>query len=173
MRRGSWFAVGLAAALACGGAALQAQVNDEGTAEAEAVVRNLYDLVTFDAGELPNWDDVRAAFVPEAVIVLRTTMNATTVFDVDGFIGDWLRFIEAANVEATGFSETILETNTTVMGDMALMWVLYEVHTPGSQLRQQGVDAFLLSKRPEGWKIAAITNEVVLPNRPPPKVLRP
>ena len=173
MIRGSWRVFGLAAVLVCGGTALQAQGNDAGSTEAEAVVRDLYDLVTFDAGDLPDWDDVRAAFLPGAVIVLRTAMNATTVFDVDGFIGDWLRFIEAANVEATGFSETILETNTTVMGDMALMWVLYEAHVPGSPRRQQGVDAFLLSKRPEGWKIAAITNEVVLPNRPPPEVLRP
>lgn len=172
MARGRWGAMVLAATLA-GAGTVQAQGEGAATAEAEAVVRNLYDLVTFEAGDLPDWDDVRAAFLPEAVIVLRTAMNATSVFDVDGFIADWHRFIESANVEATGFSETILETHTTVMGDMALMWVLYEAHIPGAPRRQQGVDAFLLSKRADGWKIAAITNEVVLPNRPPPEVLRP
>jgi hypothetical protein len=140
---------------------------------AEAVVRELYDLVTFDAGSLPDWDQVRATFIPGAVIVLRTSRTATTVFDVDGFIGDWLRFVEAANVEATGFAETIIKTHTTVMGTMASVLVLYEAQIPGSERRQQGVDIFLLTERPEGWKIAAVTNELPSPDRPIPEVLRP
>ncbi len=152
---------------------LSAQTAAEPGHGAEAVVHELYDLVTFDAGTLPDWDRVRATFIPEAVIVLRTARTATTVFDVDGFIGDWLRFVEAANVEATGFSETILKTHTTVMGTMASVMVLYEAQFPGSERRQRGVDLFLLTERPDGWKIAAVTNELPNEDRPIPAVLRP
>ena len=68
--------------------ALLAQTQSD-FATAEGVVRELYDLVTFEAGTTPDWDRVRSTFLDEAVVVLRTSREATTVFTVDGFVQDF------------------------------------------------------------------------------------
>ena len=44
---------------------------------AEGVVEELYELVTFQAGTTPDWDVVRSLFLPEAVVVLRTSRTET------------------------------------------------------------------------------------------------
>ncbi|MCB9048333.1 MAG: hypothetical protein H6556_02790 [Lewinellaceae bacterium] len=139
----------------------------------EQVVRELYDLVTFPAGTTPDWDKVKSLFIPEAVIVLRTSREATTVFSVDGFVADFVRFIEQAKVEQTGFTEKIIRMEPMVFGDMAQFLVLYEASIPGRDFPpQQGVDNFSLIKKDGQWKIAAITNEVPAEGRPLPEVLR-
>ncbi|MGD2071649.1 MAG: hypothetical protein PVI57_23495, partial [Gemmatimonadota bacterium] len=115
---------------------------------AEGVVRHLYDLVTFPAGELPDWDAVRAAFIPEAVIVLRTGRTGTTVMSVDDFLADWHRFVDESDVETTGFREEITALVPLVFGDIAHVLVLYEASIPGRMPEpQEGVDSFHLIRR--------------------------
>jgi len=143
------------------------------TASAEGVVRELYDLVTFPAGETPDWERGRSLFLPEAVVVLRTSRTGNTVFSVEGWIQDFMTFIERANVTATGFVERIVRTQTTEFGDIAQVWVLYEAEIPGSgRPAQQGVDSFHLVRRDGQWLIASIVNEIPTPDRPVPAVLR-
>ncbi len=138
----------------------------------EQAVRELYDLVTFPAGTTPDWDKVKSLFIPEAVIVLRTSRDATTVFSVDGFVADFVRFIEQAKVEQTGFAEKIIRMEPMVFGDMAQFLVLYEASIPGTDFPpQQGVDNFSLIRMDGQWKIAAITNEAPAEGRPLPEVL--
>jgi hypothetical protein len=140
---------------------------------AEAVVYQLYDMVTFPAGTTPDWDEFRALFLPEAVVVLRSSRTASSVFTLEGFIEDWLRFIDGSNIDDTGFTERIVRTRGTVFGDIAHVWVLYEAEIPGwDRPPQTGVDSFQLVRRPEGWKIASITNEIPTPDRPIPDVLK-
>jgi hypothetical protein len=144
-----------------------------GPGSAEAVVRELYDLVTFPAGTTPDWDRGRALFLPEGVVVLRTARTATTVFSVEGWVQDFVDFIERANVTATGFAERILRTHAVEFGDIAHVWVLYEAEIPGSgRPPQQGVDSFQLVRRDGKWLIASILNEIPTPDRPVPQVLR-
>jgi hypothetical protein len=162
---------------AVGGQALCAQASSaaqQDTPQAAVdVVRQLYDLVTFEAGTTPNWDEVRALFIDEAVVVLRTTRTATTVFSLEGFVNDFVTFIERANVEQTGFEEKILGLDATEFHDMAHAWVLYQASVPGSQRPpQQGVDSFSLIRRDGRWLIASITNDIPTPEHPIPAVLR-
>ena len=138
-----------------------------------AAVHELYDLVTFPAGTTPDWDHFRALFIPEAVVVLRSSREATSVFSLEGFVQDWLRFIEGSNVTETGFAERIVRTHATVFGDLAHIWVLYEAEIPGrGRPAQPGVDSFQLVRRDGAWLIASITNEIPTPDRPVPEVLR-
>jgi hypothetical protein len=135
-------------------------------------VNELYELVTFEAGTTPDWDVVRTLFLPEAVVVLRTSRTETTVYSLDGFVQSFVDFIEGANVEATGFSERIVRTNPVVFGDLAHVWVLYEAHITGSpRPPQQGVDSFQLIQREGRWWIVSITNEIPTSERPVPNVL--
>jgi len=140
---------------------------------AEGLVTALYESVTFEAGSTPDWDHVRSMFIDEAVIVLRTSRQDTTVFSVEGFVGDFVTFIERADAGRTGFSERIIRTRPMVFGDIAHVLVLYEASIPGS-LRppQQGVDSFSLIRKHGRWWIAAVTNEIPTPDRPVPLELR-
>ena len=144
-----------------------------GTNSAEGVVLELYDMCTFDAGTLPDWDAMRALFLPQATVVLRTTRAANTIFSVDGFVEDWHRFIARDNVEERGFSEEIVRMSTTVLGDIAHIMVLYEASFPDwDRPPQQGVDFIQLIKNDGRWWIVSIANEIPTPNRPVPEALR-
>ncbi len=144
-------------------------------------VAGVYGLVSAKGGSLPDWDKVRACFLREAVVVLRTGRTATTVFSLDGFIKDFVDFYERpfkrGNVTLvprdSGFSEKVLAMKAWEYGDMAHVLVLYEAHITGAPMApQQGVDSWLLVRRDGGWRIAAVTNEIVTPERPVPPELR-
>jgi hypothetical protein len=165
---GLWIPLG-----APGPLAAQEGMASAGTGSAEAVVRELYDLVTFPAGATPDWDRARTLFLPEGVVVLRTSRTETAVFSVEGWIQDFVTFIERANVTATGFVERIVRTHAVEFGDIAHVWVLYEAEIPGvGRTPQQGVDSFQLARRAGTWLIASILNEIPTPDRPVPEVLR-
>jgi len=147
---------------------------DTVTATAEGTVRELYRIVSFRPGETTDWSKVRALFLPEAMVVLRTSRTATTVFNVDGFINDFIRFDTIPAVARSGFTETIVRLRPMVLGNIAHILVLYEAQVTGSQRPpQQGVDSFHLVRRDERWWIASIMNEIPTPERPMPAELRP
>ncbi len=134
---------------------------DQAVETAEGTVTALYDLVSSEAGSTPDWGRVRSMFIPEAVIVLRTSRDSTTVFSLDGFIQDFVNFTENARTVETGFVERVLRTKTVVMGDMAHVWVLYEAFIPGrDRPPQQGVDSWLVIRKGGRWWVAAATNEI-------------
>lgn len=161
----------LCAALAGGPSAARAEEGEFDSAA--AVVDELYRLVTFDAGEIPDWEKVRALFIPEAVIVLRATRTETAVFSVDGFVADFVSFIDRAKAVETGFAERIVRTKPLVFGDIAHILVLYEAQIPGSERGpQQGVDSFQLIHKDGRWWIASVVNEIPTPERPLPAELQ-
>lgn len=140
---------------------------------AEATVRLLYDLVTFGAGEEPDWSRVRELFLEQAVIVLRTSRDGQTVFDLEGFIQDFVRFIEQSNAKTTGFLEKVVRTRSMVFGDIAHVLVLYEAGIPGSERPPQpGVDSFQLIRQEDRWAVVSVTNELPISGRPVPEELR-
>ena len=149
------------------------QASGDGTeATAEGVVTELYDLVTFDAGTTPNWDKVRSLFLDEAIVILRTTRTESTQFTLEGFVQDFVNFIERANVEQTGFIEEITQMKSMVFRDIAHVLVLYEASIPGrDRPPTQGVDSFQLIKKDGRWWIVSITNDLPNPDNPVPAEL--
>ena len=140
---------------------------------AESVVTELYKSVTFEPGNTPDWQKVKSLFIDNAIIVLRTSRENTTVFSVEGFVDDFINFIERANAKQTGFVEKIIRMKPMVFGDIAQILVLYEAHIPGSpRPPQQGVDSFLLIKKDSRWWIEAIANEILTPDNPIPEELQ-
>jgi len=165
------FAIAIAALLITSSAAAQ---TDPDATTAEGLVRALYDRVSSEPGSVPDWDRVRSAFLPQAIVVLRTSRDSTTVFTLDGFVQDFVNFIERANVRATGFTERVVKTQATVFGDIAHVLVLYEAHITGSpRPPQQGVDSFQLIQREGRWWIVSIVNEIPTATRPLPGALQP
>jgi hypothetical protein len=147
------------------------------SATAEAAARAIYDAVSAPAGSVPNWDRVRSLFVPEAVVVLRTSRTTTSVFTLDGFIKDFADFYETPKKygdaplapRAAGFTEKVLASRAQEFGEIAHVAVLYEARIVGlSRPPTRGVDLWLLTRQGERWRIAAVVNEVVSADRPLP-----
>jgi len=139
----------------------------------EKTIQKLYDLVTFEAGTVPDWDKVRGLFIEEAVIVLRTSWDSTSVFTVDGFVGDFIAFAENPTIKEAGFKEEILKMKTLEFGEMANILVLYQASVPGSDRPpQKGVDNFSLIRKNNRWWIISVTNEIPANTRPIPEVLQ-
>jgi len=155
-------------------ASAAAAQDDPAAATAEGLVRAVYEWVSSEPGTVPDWQRVRSAFLPQATVVLRASRDSTSVLTLDGFVRDFVDFIERANVRETGFRERVLETETLVFGDIAHVLVLYDAHITGSSRPpQQGVDSFQLIRRAGRWWIVSIVNEIPTADRPIPDVLRP
>ena len=126
----------------------------------EGLVRELYKEVTFEAGKTPDWNKVRSMFLKDAVVVLRTSRTATTVFSLDGFVQDFVDFIENSGVKETGFTEKILSMKSVAFRDIAHVWVVFESGIPGSSRPpQEGLDSFQLVRKEDRWWIVSVTND--------------
>ena len=161
--------------LVCSGVSAQEQPQsgESPCSTAEGLVSELYKSVTFPSGTTPDWNKVRAMFLPDAVVVLRTSRDKATVFSVDGFVEDFVAFIERAGAQKTGFAERIIRAKPAVFRDIAHVLVLYEARIPGSpRPPQQGVDSFELIRKDGRWWIVSITNDLPTPDHPIPPELR-
>jgi len=174
--RGLSATIGLALFLAGGAASAQTP----GAAGIQPVIAGLYDLVSAQPGQTPDWDKVRACFTKEAVVVLRTTRTATTVFSLEGFIQDFIDFYKkpfhrgALTIypDKAGFTEKVVRMKAFEFWDMAQVLVLYEAHiTSDPTPPQRGIDSWLLSRRDGRWVIVAITNDLITKDHPVPPEL--
>ena len=155
-----------------------AAVPAKGPAE---VVAGLYDIVgSPGGGKTPDWDAVRALFIKEAVVVLRTSRTATTVFSLEGFIKDFVDFYEKPfrrgdqtfYPKQAGFTEKVVKLKAWEFWDMAQVLVLYEAHiTNDPTPPQRGLDNWLLNRRDGRWVIVAVTNDLVTKDHPVPPEL--
>jgi len=159
---------------ACQAAAQPApQASVSPTTGAEDVVRALYRRVSFEAGRKVNWDDIKAMFIPEAVIVLRSSRTKMTVYSPDGFVREFVRFVTESKLEDRAFEESIVAVKTQEIGDMARSIVHYTARIPSEPRRaEHGIDVFLLMKKDDAWRIVSLVNEVVRPGVPVPEELR-
>ena len=140
---------------------------------AEDVVRALYRMVTFEAGKNVDWEQVKALFIPEAVIVLRASRTSMNVLNRNTFVDDFVRFIREAKLEDQAFEETIVAMKTVETGDVARSTVHYTARIPSRERPpQHGIDVFLLMKTDGRWRIVSIVNEIVRPGVEVPEEIR-
>jgi hypothetical protein len=139
----------------------QATISSADPDDPEQFVRQLYKLVTFEAGQTPDWDKVRSMFIENAVIVLRTSRTSHTIMNRDEFIQDFKDFIKNSKVIETGFSETVVNVQMNIFEDIAQCFVVYDAHITGSSRAPlRGLDSFELLHTKEGWKIISVLNEL-------------
>ncbi len=140
----------------------------------ENLVRGLYAAVTFDPGNVPDWDYVRKFFNPEAVIAVRKTRTSMAVLNVEEFVKWFDDDVKKHKMNERGFEESIEKMKMTVFGDMAHCFVIYKARfkTPENSPGQLGLDSWGLMKKDGRWWIVSVTNDVVTPQRPLPEELR-
>lgn len=147
---------------------------EEAFSSPEGLARGLYAAVTFDPGNIPDWDYVRKFFLPEAVIGVRKTRTTMEVLDVEAFVKWFEEDVELHKMEERGFEETVEKLKMTVFGDIAQCFVVYKARlkTPADSPGQIGLDSFALIKKGGRWWIVSIINDFVTPERPLPEDLR-
>ncbi|MEP1094187.1 MAG: hypothetical protein ABJG78_03715 [Cyclobacteriaceae bacterium] len=156
--------------------ALFLQVGSHGQAQTnstEKLVRDLYASVSFQPGDLPNWEEIKEKyFVEQTIITLRTSKEKVSVWTVDEWVQDFVDFIDNRELENVGFNENIANLKLMQFGDMAHVLVLYEPRIPGIESNRQGVDSIHLIRVDGSWKIISLLNEIPTSERPIPEVLR-
>jgi hypothetical protein len=140
----------------------------------ESLVRGLYAAVTFDPGNVPDWDYVRNFFAPEAVFAVRMTRTSMAILNVEEFVNWFDDDVKKHKMEERGFEELIEKMKLTVFGDMAHCFVVYKARfkTPQNLPGQLGLDSWGLMKDNGRWWIVSVTNDIVTPQRPLPEELR-
>ena len=139
----------------------------------ESMVRHLYDQVTFDKDNTPDWHHIRTLFIPNATIVMRTSREETTTLTLDGWILDFVNFIHDRDITSTGFEEKVIKVKSMVFGDIAQVLVLYTSFIPSvTKSPREGVDSFHLVRQEGTWKIVSILNEIPGPDRPSATIFR-
>jgi hypothetical protein len=132
--------------------------------EAIAMINQIYTEVSSEGDRQVDWDRVRSFFAEEALIILRTSREGSTRFTVEGFIRDFQDFYESPAMKESGFKEEILRLKSEVYHDIAFIAVVYEASILKSERPpQKGIDFWLLTRTDSGWKVAAVTNEIIPP----------
>lgn len=139
----------------------------------QKLIDDVYKLMTFDAGSVPDWDDIKNLFYEDANIVLRTGMTEMKAINRDGFVDLWIEDIKNMKLNETGIKEEKLFERFEVMGDIALCNVIYRITIPDLNYPPQfGIDCFHLLKQNGRWYITSIVNEVLRPGVDPPENMK-
>ena len=147
------------------------QQSQSGEEEVNSMVKQIYSEVSGTNKESVDWDKLRSNFVDEAVIVLRTSREACTQFTLDEFIQDFLDFYDSPRLGDSGFKEEVLQLESEVFHDMAFVAVVYAASILDSDRPpQKGIDFWLLTRKPDGWKVVSVTNEIVRPDGKLPEI---
>jgi hypothetical protein len=123
-------------------------------AEIAGIVGAFFAAFTSGPDVAARLDALRAAFLPEAVIV-RTCGGDPTVYDVDGFIAP--RQILLSGGALTDFREWELSGHTEVFGDIAHHFCSYAKAgvQDGTPFTARGMKTLQLVRTPAGWRISA------------------
>ena len=128
----------------------------------DAVIDGLYATVSFEPGQVPDWDRARSFFLPEAVVVFAPRgPGSAQVMDLEGWIEDFKTFYEDRNLVALGFRETIAGREVTEYANIAHAFVVFEprVGPEWDGPTTPGIDSLELVQHDGRWWIAAITTQ--------------
>lgn len=114
------------AVLVLGAADGRTAVEEDGFMDPESLVLGLYAAVTFDPGNVPDWDYVRKFFTTEAVIAVRMTRTSMAVLNVDEFLKWFDDDVKKYKMNERGFEESIEKMKLTVFRAMAHCFVVYK-----------------------------------------------
>ena len=133
-------------------------LNSAVTETPEAVVKECYRLISFEAGSEPNWDAFKSLFHPNAILTLRVFPGdpAITVMNLD----EYAQLQVTEGMKKEGYSEKITEEKWLKHGDLAGSQVAFEIKF-GDQAPIPAFDAFQLVHLEGRWWITMIMGEIL------------
>jgi hypothetical protein len=140
----------------------------------DAIVAALYGSVTHAPGALPDFERMRAIFLPVGMLIPPKKPNEDifTTLDVDGF-ADRVKKNAAARQEkgeAPGFVERELSRRTDCFGNVCQVFSTYESKNAASDEKpfQRGINSIQLVKDGKRWWIASVAWDVERTDNPIP-----
>ena len=123
--------------------------------ELERLTRAFFAAVSFEAGERPDYDAIRALFIP-AGLLIRNTDDAPEVTTVDEFIAPRAALVESGAL--TSFYEGELGAVDEVFGTVAHRFSSYEKRgvQNGAAFEARGAISTQFVLTPDGWRMSSM-----------------
>jgi hypothetical protein len=123
--------------------------------ELERLTREFFTAVSFEAGGRPNYDAIRALFIPAGMLI-RNTGDAPEVTSVDEFIAPRAALVEAGAL--TAFYEGELAAVDEAFGTVAHRFSSYEKRgvQNGAAFEARGAISTQFVLTPGGWRMSSM-----------------
>jgi hypothetical protein len=119
------------------------------------VLRLLYDVISFEEGDEPNWKGLQEVFSKHARIT-RVTPEGTDHMDVSNFVAMTRNLVDVGVY--TSFYEFEMERNVERFGDIAQVWSQYETRRNKSarDALGRGVNSIQLIREDDAWRVLGL-----------------
>ena len=138
----------------------------------DAIVRVLYECVTFAPGTQPNYQRLRSLFHPDGRLTPPKDEKEThtSILDADTFISKSREYVILAGLEKKGFSETEVHRQTEMFGNIVQVFSTYESrHLPTDPTPiQRGINSIQLVRDNHRWWVVSILWDVERVKNPIP-----
>jgi hypothetical protein len=127
-------------------------VNDPAIA---CLLDQLYEVISFEEGDEPNWNGLLALFSEHARIT-RITPEGTDHMDPRGFLAMTRNMLELGAY--TSFYEFEVARRVQRFGDVAQVWSLYETRRDRSASRPlgRGINSIQLVREGGAWRVLGL-----------------
>jgi hypothetical protein len=121
----------------------------------ERLLEKLYEVISFEEGDEPNWSGLQALFSEHARIT-RITPEGTDHMDPQSFLALTRSMLELGAY--TSFYEFELARHVRRFGHVAQVWSLYETRRDRSATRAlgRGINSIQLIREGEAWRVLGL-----------------
>jgi hypothetical protein len=118
------------------------------------VIAEIYDSISFEEGQRPDWSRQTAIFAPGARLV-RVTDEGVFEFDLDSYRANIESKIDSGAMAS--FWEAEIWRETRQFGEVAHVLSAYEArHSRDGEVSNRGVNSIQLFRRDDSWWISAM-----------------
>jgi hypothetical protein len=119
------------------------------------LLKELYEVISFEEGDEPNWNGLQALFSEHARIT-RITPDGTDHMDPRSFLAMTRNMLELGAY--TSFYEFEVGCEVQHFGNVAQVWSLYETRRNRSATRAlgRGINSIQLIREGEGWRVLGL-----------------
>jgi hypothetical protein len=148
---------------------LTQQKDQSDVSSIDAIIKNVYQSITFREGEKPDLDRFRSLFITNALFI-RITPDGVNRMDLDGFISSFSNRIDTGAMKS--FSESDISRKAHSYGGIAQVWSSYKksINTEDPVSFGRGINCIQLFNDGKRWWITSIlwqdeTNDNPIPEK--------
>lgn len=122
----------------------------------DAIVKAIYESITFREGEKPNLERLRSLFTPKAPFI-RITPDAVNKMDLDSFLSSFSERIKTGAMKS--FYEGEISRKTHTFGSIAQVFTTYNkgINTEDPKSDVRGINSIQLFHDGQRWWISSIS----------------
>ncbi len=146
------------------------------TASIDSILLALYESISHEAGERPDWDRMRSLFIQGARIIPPALESAPlVVMDLETFVARVEENLTRREDDEEGFHEAEIARRVERFGNVAHVWSTYETrHSPQDPApASRGINSFQFVNHNDRWWVMTILWDIERPgNTIPDEYLR-